>query len=133
MGFKEDTKDMLGELNSRVTALEALARTLRSNGVGSVSTGRHAAPVTAVRDLSAGHSVLRRDPVDGASVGRATGVDYGAIAFGLSEIERKITDNFGNADAVHREHVGVVQYFSDVFAKSDPSFDAVDFARKSGA
>jgi len=133
MGFKEDTKDMLGELNSRVTALEALARTLRSNGVGSVSTGRHAAPVTAVRDLSAGHSVLRRDPVDGASVGRATGVDTDAIAFGLSEIKREVTEAFGNATAVASKHVGVVQYFSDVLAKADPSFDAVDFARKANA
>lgn len=63
----------------------------------------------------------------------ATALDYGAVAFGLSEMKRKIVDAFGYSGEVGREHSGAVQYFADVFAKADPAFDADEFKRAAGA
>lgn len=66
----------------------------------------------------------------------ATGVDYGAVAFGLSQIKRDVAgvvgDNARSADlAAHYRQT--VQYFADVFAKSDGQFDADLFKSQAGA
>lgn len=64
-----------------------------------------------------------------------SGIDYAAVAFGLSQIKRDVANVVGSeartADlAAH--YAATVQYFADVFAKSDPTFDADAFKRESG-
>ena len=59
-------------------------------------------------------------------------VDYAAVAFGLSEIKRKVTAQLGNGSEVTSVYAGSVQYFADVFAKADPEFDAALFKRQAG-
>lgn len=108
MGFKDEAREAFANLVTRVEALESLARDLRSHGVTRTVTPSVATPTTP-----------------------ATGVDYGAVAFGLSEIKRKVAAA-GVGSALQSEYVGAVQYFADVFAKSDPSFDVALFKRQSG-
>ncbi len=65
-----------------------------------------------------------------------TVVDARAIAFGLSEVKREVSSVISTGvdrDEVARTYKGIVQYFSDVLAKSDPAFDADLFARQAGA
>lgn len=64
-------------------------------------------------------------------------VDYGAIAYGLSEIKNAVQSELGNAHLgggvrISDYYRGAVQYFADVLAKSDASFDADAFKRQSG-
>lgn len=120
MGFKDDVRakavqfeDDLNELTSRVSALEVLARRLTNGGTASTAS-----------DLPT------RTP--GASLRAATGVDYGAVAFGLAVIKRKVAA-VGVGAQLQSEYRRAVQYFADVFAKSDPEFDADEFRRQAGA
>lgn len=87
-------------------------------------------------------SILRtQDYAEAVEAGRdphetsAQGVDYGAVAFGLSQIKRDVANVVGSeartADLT-AHYVGTVQYFADVFAKSDPSFDIGAFKRQAG-
>lgn len=112
MGFKDEAREAFANLVTRVEALETLARTLRAQG-GSTAVSetynRPQAPVT----------------------GGTTGVDYAAVAFGLSEIKRKVAQLAGGHDLA-TEYAGTVQYFADVFAKADPSFDADAFRSQAG-
>lgn len=78
------------------------------------------------------HQAATAAPVQGGT----TGVDYGAVAFGLSQIKRDVANALGSevrtADlAAH--YAATVQYFADVFAKSDPEFDADLFKQQAGA
>lgn len=70
------------------------------------------------------------DDVEG-DVTSASTVDYGAVAFGLSEIKRKVAANLSSAVPAS-EYEGTVQYFADVFAKADPNFDADAFKVQAG-
>jgi len=148
MGFKQDVVDDLHALNSRVTALESLAATLRTAGMpasvqGTTRTDYADTQRTQVEDRTI-TTVRNPGAYDGITGGRrgtavstpATGVDYGAIAFGLSQIKADAAANLNNAvpaSALAKHYRETVQYFSDVFAKADPSFDAADFARKANA
>jgi hypothetical protein len=125
MGFKEDTRAELDSLARRVTTLETLAQSLRAGGV--VSTTVATQNTQATRGQYDGITGASRPSSNGV---RST-VDYGAIAFGLSELKRE-AGNLG-ADVPPAYFPGVVQYFADVFAKSDPNFDAELFTRQAGA
>lgn len=62
-------------------------------------------------------------------------LDYGAVAFGLSQIKRDVANVVGSEvrSADLTEHYRqTVQYFADVFAKSDPEFDADLFKQQAG-
>lgn len=140
MGFKDDVRAKAGEFESdiaalkgRVSTLETLAAELKRNGVRG-----YTAPVTAsaLPTRTPGGSY---DAVTGSSRPSATtttsDVDYGAVAFGLSEIKRKVADLLGASrglGALQSEYPSTVQYFADVFAKADPSFDADAFKRQAG-
>lgn len=81
-------------------------------------------------------SVRQAGANSGVSESDATGVDYGAVAFGLSEIKRRVGEvlsmhSVGEGRLV-QEWTDTVQYFVDVFAKSDPEFDAETFKHQSG-
>ena len=107
--------DALSALDSRVNALENLARELRNSPV-------RTAPAVRVATQEAPRVTTP-----------ATGVDYGAIAFGLSEIKREVKSQFGVTDAqMATKWRGTVQYFADVFAKADSSFDARLFTSQAG-
>lgn len=117
MGFKDDVRaegaalrEGITLLDERVSALESLAAQLRRSG-GAVP-----------------QDVRRTEGVSASTLNR---VDYGAVAFGLSEIKRKVSQ-LSNASRVASEYAGVVQYFADVFAKADPEFDAATFKRQAG-
>ena len=111
MGFKDDVRAKATEfemdinaLKERVSALESLARQFRAG-----------APATTI-----GNAAGRR---------RST-LDYGAVAFGLSEYGRKM-QSLTTMD-VSDYHAPAVQFFADVFAKADPAFDAEGFKRAAG-
>lgn len=120
MGFKQDVAEELQQLNRRVTELETLAQRHLGRGVVNVAPAR---------------PVVTRDPVDGASVRQPQSqstLDYGAIAFGLSEIKRKLStlvDSTSARTSMTSEYTGAVDYFADVFAKADPEFDRNEFNR----
>lgn len=131
----------LEALNARVTALETLARQLRNSD--SVRTQEIRLPRRPVNATSSTHDrtglpvrehaeSVQANRID-TGVGRGT-VDYGAVAFGLAEMKREIKSQFGVTDAqMASKWAGTVKYFSDVFAKSDPAFDAAEFARLASA
>lgn len=132
--------DQVTSLNSRVTELEALARRL---GASPVSVGE-ARPVVSASSPSFDRSGIpaaaqgEDAPAGRVATAARTGVDYGAVAFGLAEIARKTSaalSALGGAPELQlrSEYEGAVQYFADVFAKSDPSFDAAEFKRQAGA
>lgn len=132
----------LAELKGRVGALETLAEQLkRSNPAGLVSRETRSAvrEDEGVRRDPAG-SVVRPQgsPLAGQSrIDQRFTLDYDAIAFGLSEIARKVrravgAKGFGGSQAMADYYRETVQYFADVFAKSDPEFDADAFKRQSG-
>lgn len=121
MGFKDDVRvkaeEFQGELDGlkgRVSALENLAAQLKGSPV---STPARRAEVT--RDVTG--TAVR-------SSARST-LDYAAVAFGLSEIKRKVAQING-VHGLGNEYAGAVQYFADVFAKADPAFDVEEFKRQ---
>jgi hypothetical protein len=121
----ESVRTAVATLGQRVTALENLANDLRARQSGD------ATPEQPSR-VEFGSTTLRSD-LPTRTPGAALGVDYGAIAFGLSEIKRTIVNQFNVSNAQLRDqYTGTVQYFADVFAKSDPSFDEALFKRQSG-
>lgn len=147
----------IANLKDRVSALEALARRLQGGGAiltdatGELRVTRNSTPEPVDADTEAYHTYDRsglnaaargedvpngrvaETPSRSASVsGRVIGVDYGAIAFGLSEIKRKVGQVVTGSEMIS-EYRGAVQYFADVFAKSDPAFDADEFKRQAGA
>lgn len=136
-------------LSERVTVLEGLARQIQSGGVPQRYMDARSVRESVARDNrdAAQHSYDRSGmPAaargEQAPAGRtasvqgpsqaASGVDYGAVAFGLSEIKRKVATALGGAPGLTNEYAGAVQYFADVFAKSDPSFNADEFKRQAG-
>lgn len=123
MGFKDDVRAKAIELDERVTALENLARQIR---VPNAVAGLPVRPAsTVVRDVTG--TAVRS--------GQRSTLDYGAVAYGLSEIKRKVAGLVGDGDAsaLRSEYAGTVQYFADVFTKADPQFDADEFKRAAGA
>lgn len=114
MGFKDDVREKAIELDQRVTALERqVANLRRGNGAVTVET-----------------------PLPVRTPGASLGVDYGAVAFGLSEIKREVAQALNttgvSAQTLTSKFEGTVQYFADVFAKSDPGFNEAEFKRQAG-
>lgn len=60
-------------------------------------------------------------------------VDYGAVAFGLSEIAAKVRGQIGAPQELVDYYRESVQFFADVFAKSNSAFDEAEFKRQAGA
>lgn len=121
-------RDVLASVEARVTALETLAAEVRAGAV--TLNNAVTSPLAAGgRSVHLGSTQAETNPTD------ATGVDYAAVAFGLSEIKRKVAPLISRGDytsEVTREYRGAVQYFADVFAKSDPAFDADQFKADAG-
>ncbi len=66
-----------------------------------------------------------------APTGTGSGVDYNAVAYGLSSLRTKMISAVGNRSAVDAEYTGTVAWFVACFA-GDPSFDAAAFRRGCG-
>lgn len=66
-----------------------------------------------------------------APVSTGTGVDYGAVAYGLSEIGAKFRQHLGSSAELTREYEGAVEWFVGCFA-GDASFDANAFRTGAG-
>lgn len=113
MGFKDEAREAFANLVTRVEALEELARQLKGG-----------ANVTSTR-------VADRTITTATNLPHRSTLDYPAVAFGLSEIKRKVSQ-LSNSREVASEYTGTVQYFADVFAKADPSFDVAAFKRDAG-
>jgi hypothetical protein len=62
----------------------------------------------------------------------SSGVDYGAVAYGLSEIKAKFRAHLGTSDDLTREYEGAVEWFVGCFA-GDASFDANAFRAAAGS
>jgi len=134
----------LRALSDRVTALEALARRLGYGRSGETRPVDTAGTAEAEGMTLADEPTYDRSGIPAAAQGESvpsgrtatprttTGVDYGAVAFGLSEIARKVRGAVGASQQMVDEYRGAVQYFADVFAKSDPAFDATEFKRQAG-
>jgi hypothetical protein len=116
----------VADINRRVGVLYDVARAALPTHLLSRLEG--AAPVAETAPAPAPESY---DDSDRDVHGRSP-LDYGAIAFGLSEIKRKIAAQFGASDELNREHAGSVQWFADVFALADPTFDMAAFTRNAG-
>jgi hypothetical protein len=153
---------MLNALDERVQELENLARELRRGGSAAplptrtpgasltaeaVTRADAQSLVTAVQQLrtdaqnqfaslATAVAALRNSVPQGDAEATTNSVDYGAVAFGLSEIARKVrglvVNHGATSGALEDEYKGAVQYFADVFAKSDTEFDADAFKRQSG-
>lgn len=108
MGFKNDVRAELDSLAGRVDALETLAAQVRAG--------------SRVETLTPSRPAVGNAP--------ATGVDYGAVAFGLAEIKRRV-QGLASSATVTNEYRQTVQYFADCF-KADPSFDEESFKRAAG-
>jgi len=124
---KEEATAVVNQLNgmdTRVRALETLAEQIKGNNA-------HRVQVAEQPSRSGDYTITLPTRTPGATLG----VDYGAIAFGLSEIKHNVTRALsvqgGGADLA-QQYEGTVQYFADVFSKSDPSFDEALFKRQSG-
>ncbi len=128
MGFKDDVRAMGAELERRVTDLEVLAEQIKRE------RGGVTASALPTRQVPTSVRVGSYDGVTGSSRPSAVtpDVDYGAVAFGLSEIKRKVASALPGNAYLGGEYEGTVQYFADVFAKSDPSFNEADFKRQAG-
>lgn len=110
MGFKDEAREAFANLVTRVEALESLAEQIKGSPISTPA---------------------RRE---GVAAQRST-LDYGAVAFGLSEIKRKVShlaESAGHTSGLRSEYADTVQYFADVFAKADPAFDAAAFKRQAG-
>lgn len=66
-----------------------------------------------------------------APVATASGVDYGAVAYGLSEIGAKFRQHLGSSGELTREYEGAVEWFVACFS-GDASFDANAFRSQAG-
>lgn len=113
-----DIEAQLAEGGRRLEALEALAAQIKGSPISTPA---------------------RRADLPQRAPGASLGVDYGAVAFGLSQIKHDVHDliagaNVGTSTAELTQHYReTVQYFADVFAKADPAFNEAEFKRQAGA
>lgn len=119
MGFKDDIRekaqefqDDLNALTDRVSQLERAVRNLRP---------------AVERDIT-GTAIRRDRPVLSEAPAAASGVDYGAVAFGLADMRRKLSAHLP-AHRVANEMRGAAEWFAAAFA-GDPAFDRADFLAK---
>lgn len=112
MGFKDEIREKaadfegeLRDLQGRVGALEALAESIRNGDTRTAAAVR--AEVTAART----ENTTTR-------TGEGAEIDFGAIAFGLSDLRRQAL-NSGVAGATETIE-GAAVFFADVFAKANP-------------
>lgn len=108
MGFKQDVAEELQNLDRRVTDLEATASRLAGPAYRAV-TG----------------TAVRRQPEAPAA---RSGVDYGAVAFGLADMRRKLAEHLPSIE-VNAQMRDAADWFAACFA-GDPSFDAAEFTAK---
>lgn len=117
MGFKDEVRGALDELSERVDALEQLAAQHLGARYDTRTPIRTATPAA-------------RTATTAATAARST-LDYAAVAFGLSEVKGKVAQLVpaGRESDMRSEWEGTVDYFADVFAKADPSFNRDEFNR----
>lgn len=115
-----DVSNALADLAGRVATLEALAH----DHLGAPLPARTVETVSAPEPVTDTPAPLPVRP-------RTSGVDYGAVAYGLSQIKSKVRAALGGSTEVDREHAGAVEWFVGCFA-GDPSFDADAFRRNAG-
>jgi hypothetical protein len=123
-----DVSNALADLAGRVATLESLANQHLSAGLPTrtVETVSVPEPVT---ETPAPAPVTAPAPV--VTSNGTSGVDYGAVAYGLSDLKRKIRGALGGSAEVDREHTGAVEWFVACFS-GDASFDADTFRRQAG-
>lgn len=154
--FVAETGRELSALRERVAGLEDMARTAVANTAASnpgqpLTLEDASAALTGLRAEGARQFNLLADKIDRAhavlaqhisaqapvpAVGRTNSVDYGAVAFGLSQIKDDVMRLSGNMTVsgadLARHYALTVQYFADVFSKSDTTFNEAEFKRQAG-
>lgn len=120
---------------TRGEAQQALAQ-LKREGVAQFDALSRKIDTAVSQFVNRNQSADERDETSAPVQGGTTGVDYGAVAYGLSQIKRDVTNLVGSevrGTDLAEHYRQSVQYFVDVFAKSDPSFDADAFKQQAGA
>lgn len=132
MGFKDDVRELGADLERRVTNLESAVGRLQDRS-GAVTVE------TLLPTRTPGASLTDDLPREAVSTNTASRIDrrfaldYPAVAFGLSEIARKVKGQLGATTELTAYYRETVQYFADVFAKNDPEFNEAEFKRQAGA
>lgn len=136
---RADAEQYMREVNGRLDALEREIPLLRRElGDAARAAGVNLRPET-VTNATAAATASRVGNVTGrvaTATAERTGLDYAALAFGLSEVKREIKAQFSVTDGqMSAKWTGTVQYFVDVLAASDVLFDSVAqeaFKRQAG-
>lgn len=126
----------LADIARRVTRLEDIARrALPSHYLPELDDSRRTttveapAPTATVRvPVSTEYDTSDTPSSNGST---PTGVDYGAVAYGLTDLKRKIQAQLGSSSELDSEYRGLVEWFAGCF-QGDASFDRAAFQRQAG-
>lgn len=139
-------RQAIAELKARVTGLENLANRLGyavdvpevESVPESVSdTNRPSVRVPVSTEFDTSSVPNDYDDSDRDVHGRPSGVDYGAVAYGLTSLRDKIARQFNvsgafdNSTDLGRQYVDTVAWFASCF-QGDASFNEAEFRRNAG-
>lgn len=62
---------------------------------------------------------------------QSSGVDYGAVAYGLTTLKQDVVDALGRSPQVERRYADAVDWFVSCF-RGDASFNEAEFRRNAG-
>lgn len=131
---RQEAQEFIDQVNQRLDALEREIPLLRQEMGRTAEAFNLDVPVSYALTDQAEPAATAAAPERGSVTTAArTGVDYGAVAYGLASIKADIKTQFGVTDGqMASKWTGVVSYFADVFTKSDPNFDRAAFTRNAG-
>ena len=121
---REEFRAAIDDLNAKVQGLYNLADRLGYTvDIPAVQSNPESVP-TAV-------TPTRRVETVTQSNGQTAGVDYSAVAYGLTSLRNDITEALGSSQEITRRYAATVDWFVSCFA-GDASFDADTFRRNAG-
>lgn len=116
---REEFVAAIGELKARVIGLENLANRLGYT----VDVPETESVPESVSDVSAPRAV---ETVAQPLNGQSSGVDYRAVAYGLTTLRGDVTDALGSSPEVTRRYADAVDWFVSCF-RGDASFNETEF------
>lgn len=133
----DEAQAEVARLDRRIGAVELELQQARQEGAEALAALRAAGQreldrLTGTRVRTSDSSRTQEAP---RPVAGTTGVDYGAVAYGLASIKADVSgirDAFVGREEIDKQYRGAVQYFADVFKKADPSFDETTFKVQAG-
>lgn len=126
----EEFRSAIADLKARVTGLENLANRLGyAVDVPATETVPESVSDADAPSVSSNGSTTETPATP--SNGAVSGVDYGAVAYGLSQIKATMVSHLGSSAELNREYAGAVTWFAACF-EGDASFDRATFERTAG-